>query len=175
MMDDDWLDERHRKSKKSMAAPKELNESELRRKAVELLARREYSFAELEKKLLPLSSDETLVYNALDWMVENGLQSDQRFATMYVRSKALSGYGPIRIRMELKQKGVSESLMELAFDELANELDWIATVDQQIEKKSRNLDLADPKDKNKLMGYMQRRGFSLDQIYSGLDRRKYIS
>lgn len=170
-MHDDWLDEpvKDKKNKKPKA-PKVLDEAGLRRKAIELLARREYSYGELEKKLLPLNEDDTQVYAALDWLVENGLQSDERFANMYVRSKAISGYGPIRIRLELKQKAINEFLMEQAFEELAKELNWQDEVDRQIEKKAKSLDIMEPKDKNKIMGYMQRRGFTLDQIYAGLER-----
>lgn len=171
--DHDWLDEpKSKKAKRgSKKEPQELDEPAMRRKAVELLARREYSFLELEKKLLPLNGDEMVAYAALDWLVENGLQSDERFANMYVRSKAISGYGPIRIRLELSQKGVKEYLIEQAFEETQEEVDWEEEVDRLILKKAKSLDLNDPKDKNKVMGYLQRRGFSLNQIYDGLGRR----
>jgi len=149
-----------------------LDEKALRHKVIELLARREYSYGELEKKLLPLTEDETQLYAALDWVVEMGLQSDNRFTEMFIRSKALSGYGPIRIKIELKQKQISEQLIETGFETLAEELDWSKEVDRLIIKKSAQLDLDNMKDKNKLMGFLQRRGFSLDQIYQGLDRLK---
>ena len=176
MSDHDWLDKpKYKKSKRGFKKePQELDEAAMRRKAVELLARREYSFAELEKKLVPLNSDEMVAYAALDWLVENGLQSDERFACMYVRSKAVGGYGPIRIRMELNQKGVKDYLIEQAFEETQGEVDWDDEVNRLILKKSKSLDLSNPKDKNKVMGYLQRRGFSLDQIYSGLDHIKRL-
>jgi regulatory protein len=172
--DHDWLDEpKSKKNKRGFKKePQELDESAMRRKTVELLARREYSYAELEKKLIPLNPDEMVAYAALDWLIENGLQSDERFANMYVRSKAISGYGPIRIRMELNQKGVKEHLIEQAFEETEEEVDWDEEVDRLILKKAKSLDFSEPKDKNKVMGYLQRRGFNLNQIYSGLDRYK---
>lgn len=149
-----------------------LDESSLRHKAIELLARREYSYAELESKLLPFSEEEAPVYTVLDWLIEMGLQSDARYAKMYVRSKALGGYGPVRIRLELKQKGINPFLMEDAFFEAESEISWPDEVDRLIEKKAKSLDLADYKDKNKVMGYLQRRGYSLDQIYAGFERCK---
>jgi len=132
------------------------------------LARREYSYGELEAKLLPRAENEAQLYSVLDWLVEMGLQSDARFTEMYIRSKALSGYGPVRIRMELKQKHISDSQMEMGFEILSDELDWHSEVLRLIEKKSKSLDLSDPKDKNKVLGFMQRRGFNLDQIYKGM-------
>lgn len=151
---------------------KQLDESGLRGKVIELLARREYSYQELEKKLQPLCEDESLIYTVLDWMVEQGFQSDTRYANMYVRSKGLSGYGPVRIRLDLNQKGIKEYMIEQAFEENVNEVDWEYEVDRLIEKKVKSGDLLDMRHRAKVMGYLQRRGFSLDVIYAGLDRHK---
>lgn len=148
---------------------KQLDEKGLRHKVIELLARREYSYGELEAKLLPMSQSEDLLYKVLDWIVEMGLQSDERFTEMFIRSKYLGGYGPVRIRLELKQKHIRSELIESSFEALASELDWQNEVLRLIEKKAKNFDLSEFKDKNKLMGFLQRRGFTLDQIYKGLD------
>lgn len=147
-----------------------LDEKGLRHKIIELLARREYSYGELEQKLLPSAQSEALLYKVLDWMVEMGLQSDERFTEMFIRSKYLSGYGPVRIRLELKQKHIAADLVELGFESMETELEWSQEIDRLIEKKAKNLDLNDAKHKNKVMGFLQRRGFTLDQIYSGIDR-----
>jgi regulatory protein len=149
-----------------------LDEKGLRGKTIELLSRREYSYAELEAKLLPFTEDEPLIYIVLDWMVEQGYQSDKRFACMFVRSKGLSGYGPVKIRLDLNQKGIKEHLIEHAFEENKNEVIWPDEVDRLIEKKLKAQDIADMKVKSKIMGYLQRRGFSLDQIYSGFERHQ---
>ena len=150
-----------------------LDEKSLRHKVIELLARREYSYGELEQKLLPLAENESLIYTVLDWVVEMGLQSAARFTEMFIRSKAVSGYGPVRIRMELRQKHIGADLIELGFENIQDEINWADEVDRLIEKKANNLDLTDMKNKNKVMGFLQRRGFNLDQIYAGLER--YLS
>jgi len=147
---------------------KEFDEKALRHKAIELLARREYSYAELEKKLLVLSEDEVIIHTILDWLVEMELQNDARFTQMFLRSKAVGGYGPVRIKMELKQKGINEFLIENSFADLA--FDWDEEVDRLILKKVKDQSLSDSKLKNKVMGYLQRRGFTLDQIFSGFNR-----
>ncbi|MFY0700845.1 MAG: regulatory protein RecX [Bermanella sp.] len=149
-----------------------LDEKGLRHKVIELLARREYSYGELEQKLQPLTEDEAAMYRALDWVVEMGLQSDTRFTEMFIRSKAVSGYGPVRIRMELRQKHIGADLIELGFENIEDEINWSEEVDRLIEKKANALDLSDMKSKNKVMGFLQRRGFNLDQIYAGFDRLK---
>lgn len=151
---------------------KKYDEKALRHKAIELLARREYSHQELKDKLLQLTEDEDAIFQVLDWLIEMGLQSDTRFCSMYIRSKAMSGYGPIRIKLELKQKGINEYLMEEGFEEL--NFDWAEEVDRLILKKLKDADYQDMKVKSKIMGYLQRRGFNLDQIYQGFDRLQKI-
>lgn len=151
-------------------AAQQLDEKGLRHKVIELLARREYSYGELEQKLQLLTEDEAAMYRALDWVVEMGLQSDIRFTEMFIRSKAISGYGPVRIRMELRQKYIGADLIEFGFENIQDEINWSEEVDRLIEKKANGLDLSDMKSKNKVMGFLQRRGFNLDQIYAGFDR-----
>jgi regulatory protein len=147
-----------------------LDEKGLRHKFIELLARREYSYGELEQKLLPQALSEEALYSALDWLVEMGLQDDNRFTEMFIRSKALAGYGPVRIRMELRQKHIPSELVELSFENIQDQINWSEEVDRLIEKKANNLDLSDMKSKNKVMNFLQRRGFNLDQIYAGFAR-----
>lgn len=153
--------------KKRTSEPQLLDESGLRRKAVDLLARREYSFAELEKKLLAVAESEEQAYAALEWMTENGLQSDERFCEMFIRSKALSGYGPVRIKQELKQKGIASTLMDTTFEE--QEIDWFVELNRLTHKKLSGTEQGDLKAKQKCMGFLQRRGFTLDQIYRAID------
>ena len=155
-------------TEKKAKPKKEFDEKALRHKAIELLARREYSFSELEKKLLLVSEDHETILKILDWLVEMELQSDERFTQMYLRSRASSGYGPVRIKLDLKQKGINEYLIESSFEELAFE--WSEEVDRLIIKKVKDLSLDDMKLKNKVMGYLQRRGYTLNQIYSGFER-----
>lgn len=163
--DDASTQKQSKKNKKK--EPQLLDESGLRRKAVDLLARREYSFFEIEKKLLPVAESEELAYSALEWLTENGLQSDARFCEMYIRSKALSGYGPVRIKQELKQKGISSGLMETCFEE--QEINWEDELGRLTDKKMRGTEKGDLKSKQKCMGFLQRRGFTLDQIYKAID------
>ncbi len=148
--------------------PKVYDEKALRHKSIELLARREYSYSELETKLLLVSEDEETIHKILNWLVEMELQSDERFTQMFLRSKAISGYGVVRIKLELKQKGISEFLIENTLAEF--EFDWLEEVDRLILKKLKDQSLDDMKLKQKIMAFLQRRGFTLDQIYAGFDR-----
>ena len=74
--------------------------------AIGLLARREYSRAELAQRLRKKAFDEAAIDECLTALVEQGLQCDARFAASFVRSRLLRSQGVIRIKGELRQRGV---------------------------------------------------------------------
>ena len=73
--------------------------------AIDLLSRREHSQLELRKKLVAKGFADDEVDELLLRLHEENLQSDERYAESYVRQRVDKGYGPIRIRQELRQKG----------------------------------------------------------------------
>lgn len=92
--------------------------------AYNALARREYSTQELEEKLLRKNTPVDIVRMVLRQMQDLDLQSDDRFTENFVRSRIHRGQGPVRIEMELKQRGIS---MDLAEQHLAAEEGfWLA-------------------------------------------------
>src|SRR5690554_702253 len=106
---------------------------EVRLAAMNLLARREHARDELRTKLLKRFGSEgervKTVDQALARLEEQGLQSDERFTEAFVTARERQGKGPLRIAQELRQKGVSDSLVSLYLDEgderwwdLANEV-----------------------------------------------------
>lgn len=103
--------------------------------AYRLLGRREYSVFELGQRLRQKwrSADgiEGLVEQLIEALAEENLVSDQRFTESFVRSRLQRHQGPLKIRAELRNKGLSDALVsaELAnyseqWPELARE--WLA-------------------------------------------------
>ncbi len=97
--------------------------SELRQKALSLLARREHSRAELARKLSPHGTAEE-ISAVIAELQTSDLQSDGRVAESYVRSHA-ARLGASRLRQNLKTRGVSGELVEaqLAQAALPDELE----------------------------------------------------
>lgn len=88
--------------------------SELRQRAIRLLARREHTRAELLRKLGPHGSEDNINAVIADLQAAH-LQSDARFAESWLRARA-SRLGTTRLRHALREKGVSA---ELATDAIA--------------------------------------------------------
>ena len=84
--------------------------SELRQRAVRLLARREHTRAELNRKLSPHGTPEEIDI-VLNELARANLQSDARFAESYLRSQA-TRLGAARLRQTLRSKGVDSGLIE---------------------------------------------------------------
>src|SRR3546814_2403115 len=90
---------------------------------------RGHSRKELAKKLAARGVAREDAEAAVERMAAEGWQDDARFATSLARMRAGSGYGPIRIRAELRTHGLEEVVIVQAFAPLADagEDDWRQT------------------------------------------------
>jgi regulatory protein len=77
-----------------------------------LLARREYAELELARKLRSRGFGDDDIEPVIAALKADGLLSDERFTEMLVRSRINRGQGPVRIRAELKERGVDEELAQ---------------------------------------------------------------
>jgi regulatory protein len=130
--------------------------------ALNLLARREHSRQELATKLSQREHEAEAIEQALDRLIENGLQSDARFAENYLRYRSSKGMGPQRIAMELKERGVNDETIRHAMQESTT--DWFELAQQVRCRRFGEEVPADFKDKAKQQRFMQYRGFTHDQI-----------
>lgn len=138
--------------------------------ALRLLARREHSRRELELKLAQRGVAASAYGPVLDDFEERGWLSDERFADILVRQRLEAGYGPLRIRADLQQKGIRGVPPALA---QVSDCQWRQAA---IDARVRRFGLADLKGDRKLWakqgGYLARRGFSGEQIEYALTRRE---
>ncbi|PIE42169.1 MAG: hypothetical protein CSA49_00555 [Gammaproteobacteria bacterium] len=144
-----------------------LTQSELKQYAMTLLARREYGANELRQKLARKGSAED-ADAVLCWLQENNLQSDDRFAQMLLRSKSLRGYGPLRIRQEMKQKRLDNQAVLQAFEGF--EGDWFEQALQTYQKKYSKPLGKEPKERAKRQRFMSYRGYTGEQICYAIEQ-----
>lgn len=149
-----------------------LNQGDLRRLAVDLLSRREYSEKTLRQKLSDRSENIDDIQNVIDYMQELGYQSDERFTRVFFNSRIIKKLGPFRIQRELKEKGIDKHLISAQLNE--SEIDWFELAVDSGACKSKQLDLNDFAAKQKLYRYLAYRGFSQDHIQYALDQLKKL-
>lgn len=135
--------------------------------AVRLLARREHSVEELARKLQSKGHEAASVERVVARLRDKKLVSDDRFASSFVHHHAQRGQGPIRIRAELRQQGITDESIEAQLK--TADLDWnvIAAGVRQ-----RKFGAAPPRsmaERAKQTRFLQYRGFSSDQIRAALN------
>jgi regulatory protein len=89
----------------------------LKGRALRLLAGREHSRAELERKLAPHETEPGELARALDDLQAKGFISEQRVVESVVHRRA-ARLGTGRVKQELQAKGVSPEAMAEALDAL---------------------------------------------------------
>jgi len=131
--------------------------------AVRLLSRREHSALEIRDKLVKREFDDKEITQAIADLIEGDWLSDERFAEAYIRMRQIKGFGPIRISIELNERGVDESIVEACLN--ARDTLWAQSLVEQYKKKYKNKAVEDYSDKAKRIRFLQYRGFALDAIY----------
>lgn len=147
-------------------ADKDLDAQQLEAAAIRLLATREHSLAELERKLSGKAGRE-IIAEVLNGLAQQGLQSDARFAEVFIRSRLDKGQGPLLIRRDLRQLGIDDSLVDEALAEAAP--DWQAILERVAERKFGSEAPADYKEATKRARFLAQRGFESEAIRDFLD------
>ncbi|SRR5579883_1585345 len=127
-----------------------------------LLARREHSETELERKLRQRGFATDAIQPVLEQLAQEGLLSNQRFIENYIHFRTNKGYGPLRIRNELLERGISEDSIEHLLQISDNA--WFIHARQVWQKKFKNQVPQDIKTRLQHMRFLQHRGFTLEQI-----------
>ncbi|MBU2677247.1 MAG: recombination regulator RecX [Gammaproteobacteria bacterium] len=142
---------------------------EARKKAMDFLARREYGHTELVKKLIGKGFQPAAAEAAVAKLAGEGLQSDQRFAENFAQSRINQGKGPVRIRLELGQRGIGDAAVDSVLDNVA--VNWTEMAREIRARKFGSSRPADFKDKARQMRFLQYRGFEAEQIQAAVGGR----
>jgi regulatory protein len=127
-----------------------------------LLAMREHSQRELLDKLALRGYSRSDVEPIIAEFAEQGWQDNQRFAECYARQRMIKGYGPVRIRYELQQRGIAElDIEQLAEDNVGG---WLNSLLQIYENKFDQQPKLSRAEWLKRSRFLQQRGFSHDMI-----------
>lgn len=141
--------------------------ADARRIALGLLARREYTRAELFGKLGAREFPDNLVSALLDQLVDEGLLSDARFAETYVHTRSEKGFGPVRIRHELRERGVEGDTIHSFLDDAA--IAWDEIAGRERIKRFGGVLPDSYRERARQARFLQQRGFTSEQIHAALE------
>ena len=128
------------------------------------MAIREHSEKELRNKLNSRGFNAELISQVLEELQTEGLLSDSRFTEAFITYRTNRGYGPVRIKQELRERGIADEIMEQCFEAL--EVDWMEQLKIVKEKKYGEDMPTDYKEQARQSRFLQSRGFSSGQIHS---------
>lgn len=137
-------------------------------RALDLLAFRARSIAELRRTLIQKGESAAQVDAAIVRLQEQKLLDDAEFSRQFARSRATSsGTSRRRILTELARKGVDREVANAAVSDLVESegVDLSASIHRVAEKKWKTLVKLDERTaKQRLYGFLARRGFDPDEI-----------
>ncbi|MCP5416595.1 MAG: regulatory protein RecX [Chromatiaceae bacterium] len=134
----------------------------LEQAALRLLGQREHSRAELYRKLKRRVQRSEELKRLLDHLAEQGLQSDQRYTLEYIDSRRRRGFGPIRIRQELIERGISAELLNQCID--PDEYAWDPILLTAVRARFGEDPAQGLRDWARRARFLQYRGFAVDHI-----------
>lgn len=148
------------------AAPGATEASACRRTAMDLLARREHSRAELADKLAQRGFDAALVGDTLDTLAGERLLSDERFTEQFIESRIRRGQGPVRIVAELTRRGIAGADAREQLDALG--VDWVALARETRDARFGAAPPGNYREWARQARFLQYRGFSSEQVRNAL-------
>jgi regulatory protein len=137
-------------------------------RALNMLAFRARSSAELARALVRKGEEKPHVDRAIERLKEQGLLDDAAFAESFTRAKVLGAKkSRRRVQQELAKKGVARDVTDAAIDVVFEEegVDQRAIVEEVARKKMRSLHGLEPAvQRRRLYGFLARRGYNSDDI-----------
>jgi regulatory protein len=134
-----------------------------------LLQKRSYTEKQLRDKLKEGFCPEKIMDEAIEYVKSFHYVDDYQYAVDYITCYD-ARKSRKKLEMELLAKGVSKTVMTEAFREWENKggtQDEIAMIQELLEKKHFNPE-CDMKEKNRIYGFLLRRGFSVDKVQEAM-------
>jgi regulatory protein len=138
----------------------------VRKKAVDLLSRREHSRQELTNKLQQRSFPEEVVRQVVREMADKDYLNDRRYASLWIRSRIQRHpEGPARLAAGLQERGISRDIISDVLSEEITEEVLNEVLDRAIAKLQKKRAVT----REKMLASLSRLGFSYHQIRRRVD------
>lgn len=129
-----------------------------------LCSKAEYCEADIYRKALKdLEGDADAARKVLEALISEKYVDNARYASAFAREKAaIQGWGPVKIRFQLKAKGVEEGTIRAALEEI-DQGKQADKLNKLLQAKARSL-AGDPQFRLKLLRFGLTRGYDYDAV-----------
>lgn len=139
--------------------------------ALRILTARDYSVARMQAKLCTRGVEEADVETVMRRLQQEGWLDERRYAERFAESALSSGrfYGP-RLRLEMRRRGFEAGIISEVLESLLDDHDQAEDIMMVVNRRYPGLDFesASDREKRRVVGYLQRRGFGLSEIFRSL-------
>jgi len=122
----------------------------------------------LERKLAARGYDTAVIAAALDRLAAHGALDESRLAEAYVAERARKGFGPLRIRAELRDKGLPDAAIDPQLHAMNDA--WPALLTQAHDRRFGPAPPTDHADQGRRGRFLESRGFPAELIHRLLRR-----
>ena len=133
-----------------------------RHAALDYLARRDYTEKELQQRLTKAGYSSEDIQQTLHALRTEKLLNHARFIENYIHFRRKKGFGPLRIRAELTQRGLTEDTFLTTLN--IEDAQWYHEAQSAWEKRFKKTRPATFTEQAKQMRFLQGRGFTTAQI-----------
>lgn len=135
--------------------------------AYRLLSYRDRSVKEIETKLAEKGYSEEIIAEVIASLKEANYLDDDRFARQWVRFRTEHRhFGPIRLKRELLEKGISSEEADRAIEGRSEEWDLVEQAEAALRRRLKDPSLLhDLKTRQKAYAFLQRKGFNTETIF----------
>jgi regulatory protein len=141
----------------------------IERLALKLLAIREHSRLELARKLSARGFDPDAVEAVLAGLADQGALDEVRLTETYITERVGKGFGPIRIRAELREKGLADAAITPFLD--AKNDEWPTLLVEAHNRRFGQSPPTDQADYGRRGRFLEQRGFPPELIHRHLRRK----
>jgi regulatory protein len=146
-----------------MEETQESDYKKCRRYALYLLNRRAYTAHKLKEKLKEKEYSRDSREKVAQECIDQGCLNDRLWAESFVRVQIAKKYGRTVIAQKLRMKGIEGDLIQEVLEKYLHE-DSSQCIQELLETRYRNRDLEDPREKQKVIASLLRRGFDYSSI-----------
>lgn len=141
-----------------------------RDRAYAFLAHKPRTKEEVRRRLRREDVEEFVIEDVLARLEERGYVDDAEYAGEYARQRSERGYGPYRVRHDLRERGVAEELIDRAIETVFDREELARTVRELAENRWDRLHREDDprRRRKKVHDYLARRGFPYELISDSL-------
>ncbi|MEI7626389.1 MAG: RecX family transcriptional regulator [Actinomycetota bacterium] len=137
------------------------------KRAFRFIAKRERTASQVSERLQRDGIETPIINEVVEQMLADGYIDDERFAQLFAEDRRrLDGWGSERIVARLREAGVSEEIIESQVGSRGHQQevdDAVRVLEERLPAKP-----SDPKERERALGILARRGYSLDVAYQAV-------